>query len=94
MKLRNALACTFAAFAVVGGATGTAQAAAGDDTARFDNGEQVASCDIVEIIDQPNIGPSENNVDCSRNTTEREAESVYIVGGPVASLLPLRPAQG
>ncbi|NEY34699.1 hypothetical protein GTU99_21275 [Streptomyces sp. PRKS01-65] len=93
MKLRNALACTFAAFAVVGGATGTAQAA-DDDTARFDNREQVASCDIVEIIDQPNIGPSDNNVDCSRNVAERDAKSVHLVGGPVAPLLHLLPAQG
>lgn len=92
MKLRNALACTFAAFAVVGGATGTAQAA-DDDKATFDNSQRVASCDTVEILVQPNINPDDNNVDCSRNAIERDTKSVHIVGGPAGALLPLLPGQ-
>ncbi|MGC9376114.1 hypothetical protein [Streptomyces sp. MH13] len=79
MKFRNAIACTFAALAVAGGTASTAQAA-DDDTAKFDNSEQVLSCDVIEIIDQPNLGPADNNIDCSRNNKEEETTLTHMVG--------------
>ncbi|MCP9946861.1 hypothetical protein LUX12_21925 [Streptomyces somaliensis] len=78
MKFRNTLACTFAALAVAGGAAGTAQAA-DDDTKKFANGSQVVSCDVIEILDQPNLSSADNNVDCSENVKEEESELVHVV---------------
>ncbi|GGP96030.1 hypothetical protein [Streptomyces roseolilacinus] len=78
MKLKSALACTFAALAVAGGAAGTAQAA-DDDTTKFENDTQVLSCDVVEVIDIPIISAANNNIDCSENVKEEESESVHIV---------------
>ncbi|MGC9500979.1 hypothetical protein [Streptomyces sp. WG7] len=78
MKFRNAIACTFAALAVAGGTAGTAQAA-DDDTAKFDNSEQVVSCDVIEVLDQPNLGPADNNIDCSEND-EEETTLAHMVG--------------
>ncbi|MFJ8693893.1 hypothetical protein [Streptomyces roseolilacinus] len=78
MKLKSALACTFAALAVAGGAASTAQAA-DDDTTKFDNHTQVLSCDVVEVINIPIISADNNNIDCSENVKEEEHESVHIV---------------
>ncbi|MCP9960156.1 MULTISPECIES: hypothetical protein [Streptomyces] len=79
MKLRNTLACTFAALAVAGGAAGTAQAA-DDDVTKFDNGSQVASCDVIELLDQPNLSGADNNIDCSQNVRE-ETRLTHVVNG-------------
>ncbi|MDT9685188.1 hypothetical protein RND61_24455 [Streptomyces sp. TRM76323] len=78
MKIKSALACTFAALAVAGGAAGTAQAA-DDDTSKIDNSTQVLSCDIVEVIDIPILSAANNTVDCSDTIKEEENESVHIV---------------
>ncbi|MCP9958376.1 MULTISPECIES: hypothetical protein [Streptomyces] len=78
MKLKSALACTFAALTVAGGAAGTAQAA-DDDSAKFDNSSQVLSCDVIEVIDLPILSAANNNIDCSHNVKEEEHESVHIV---------------
>ncbi|URM92481.1 hypothetical protein LUW75_23830 [Streptomyces sp. MRC013] len=78
MKLKNALACTFAALAVAGGAAGTAQAA-DDDTSKFDSSSQVLSCDVIEVIDIPILSSADNNIDCSENVKEEESKSVHIV---------------
>ncbi|MCP9944342.1 hypothetical protein LUX12_05325 [Streptomyces somaliensis] len=78
MKLKSALACTFAALAVAGGAAGTAQAA-DDDNTKFDNSSQVLSCDVIEVIDIPILSAANNNIDCSKNVKEEEHESVHIV---------------
>ncbi|MDT9685907.1 hypothetical protein RND61_28130 [Streptomyces sp. TRM76323] len=86
MKLKNALACTFAALAVVGGGTGTAQAA-DDDTSKIDNSTQVLSCSVVEIFDQPNLAAADGYIDCSE-TVEEKAESAHVVGTVGEVLLP------
>ncbi|MFV2119033.1 hypothetical protein ACE14D_11535 [Streptomyces sp. Act-28] len=78
MKLKSALACTFAALAVAGGAAGTAQAS-DDDAAKFDNRTQVLSCDTIEIINIPILAADNNNVDCSENVKKEKSESVHIV---------------
>ncbi|GGQ06148.1 hypothetical protein [Streptomyces roseolilacinus] len=78
MKLKSALACTFAALAVAGGAAGTAQAA-DDDTTKFENNTQILSCDVVEVIDIPILSSANNNIDCSENVKEEEHQSVHIV---------------
>ncbi|URN18462.1 MULTISPECIES: hypothetical protein [Streptomyces] len=78
MKLKNALACTFAALVVAGGTAGTAQAA-DDDSAKFDNSSQVLSCNVLEIIDIPILSAANNNIDCSENVKEEKSKSVHIV---------------
>ncbi|MCP9946887.1 hypothetical protein LUX12_22070 [Streptomyces somaliensis] len=78
MKLKNALACTFTALAVAGGAAGTAQAA-DDDTSKFDSSSQVLSCDVIEVIDIPILSSADNNIDCSENVKKKESKSVHIV---------------
>ncbi|GGQ21411.1 hypothetical protein [Streptomyces roseolilacinus] len=78
MKFRNTLACAFAALAATGGAAGTAQAA-DDDTTKFGNDGQIVSCGFIEIVDQPNLGPSDNNTDCSENVREKKTGLVHVV---------------
>ncbi|MFV2118153.1 hypothetical protein ACE14D_06790 [Streptomyces sp. Act-28] len=78
MKLKNTLACTFAALAVAGGAGGTAQAA-DDDTAKFETRTQVLTCDTIEVVNPVILSADNNNVDCSENVKEEENKSVHIV---------------
>ncbi|MDT9682853.1 hypothetical protein RND61_12335 [Streptomyces sp. TRM76323] len=78
MKLKSALACTFAAMAVAGGAAGTAQAAE-DDTSKIDNSMQIVSCDTIEVIDIPIASAANNTVDCSDYISDKESKSVHIV---------------
>ncbi|MBT2414112.1 hypothetical protein J7I94_26805 [Streptomyces sp. ISL-12] len=79
MNFRSTIACAFAALSVAGGAAGTAQAA-DDDTSKFRNYEQVLSCDVIEVVDQPNVGPADENHDCSETSTEKETGLVRVVG--------------
>ncbi|MEU0737932.1 hypothetical protein [Streptomyces sp. NPDC006134] len=78
MALKKALACTFTALALAGGAAGTA-AAGDDDTSKFDNSHQLLSCDVVEVIDIPILSAANNNIDCSKNVKESKKKEVHIV---------------
>ncbi|CQR64245.1 hypothetical protein [Streptomyces leeuwenhoekii] len=78
MAIKKALACTFAALALAGGVAGSASAA-DNDTAKFDNDEQLLSCDTVEIIDIPILSSANNNIDCSENVKQEKKSEVTIV---------------
>ncbi|MBT2410255.1 hypothetical protein J7I94_06740 [Streptomyces sp. ISL-12] len=78
MALKKALACTFTALAMAGGAASTA-VAADDDSAKFENNSQVLSCDVIEVIDIPILSSANNNLDCSKNNKEEEEKEVHIV---------------
>ncbi|GAA2228327.1 hypothetical protein [Streptomyces nogalater] len=78
MKFKGALVCAFATLAAAGGAAGTVHAAGGD-THSFDNGGQILSCDVIEVLDQPNVNPADNNIDCSANVKKEEVASVHLV---------------
>jgi len=77
MKYRKTLVCAFAALAVAGGTAGAARAA--DDTSKFTDSEELLSCNVVEVIDQPNVGPGDNNIDCSENVEEEETTLVHVL---------------
>ncbi|CAL9568885.1 hypothetical protein SUDANB145_04780 [Streptomyces sp. enrichment culture] len=78
MALKKALACTFTALAMAGGAASTA-VAADDDSVKFENNSQILSCDTVEVIDIPILSSANNNIDCSKNNKEEEKKEVHIV---------------
>lgn len=78
MAIKKALACTFAALALAGGVAGSASAAE-DDTANFNNDEQLLSCNVVEIINIPILSADNNNIDCSDNVKEEKKSEVTIV---------------
>jgi hypothetical protein len=77
VKLSKALIVTAAAMAVVGAGAGAAQAA-DDDISKFDNNNQVLSCDIVEIIDIPILSSANNNIDCSENSAEEKVKITHV----------------
>ncbi|CQR59508.1 hypothetical protein [Streptomyces leeuwenhoekii] len=77
MKFSSTIACAFAALAVAGGTAGTA--AADDEASKFGNSGQFLSCEVIEVIDQPNLAPSDNNIDCSKNLKEEDTNLMHVV---------------